>query len=49
MSKVEEEGVGMGQAFDELMEDKKLEGMQEGRKEGIKEGMKAGERIGGGR
>ncbi len=30
MSKVEEEGVGMCQAFDELMEDKRLEGIKEG-------------------
>lgn len=34
MSKVEKEEVSMCQAFDELMEDKKLEGIKEGRKEG---------------
>ena len=38
MYKIEKEGVLLCQAFDELMEDKKLEGIQEGIKEGERKG-----------
>ncbi|MCM1201331.1 MAG: hypothetical protein NC312_08880 [Bacteroides fragilis] len=50
MPKVKKEGVTMCQAFDELMEDMRQEGIREGEakglKAGIKEGLQEGERKG---
>lgn len=42
MPKVKMEGIEMCQAFDELMEDMKMEGKEEGIREGIKEGERRG-------
>ena len=44
LSKVEKEGVILCQAFDELMEDKKQEGIEQGIEQGIQKGIKEGER-----
>ena len=44
MPKVEKEGVILCQAFDELMEDKRQEGIEQGIKQGMQEGIKEGER-----
>lgn len=44
--KVEKEGMVMCQAFDELMEDKRLEGIREGKREGKKVGKREGKREG---
>lgn len=40
--KMKREGIGMCQALDELMEDKKWEGKREGKREGMREGKQAG-------
>ena len=42
MPKVEKEGVILCQAFDELMEDKRQEGIEQGIQQGIKQGMQEG-------
>ena len=42
MPKVEKEGVILCQAFDELMEDKRQEGIEHGIQQGIKQGMQEG-------
>ena len=44
MPKVEKEGVILCQAFDELMEDKRQEGIEQGIQQGMQEGIKEGER-----
>lgn len=46
LPKVKKEGVVMCQAFDELMEDMRMEGVREGKKAGIKVGIKKGIREG---